>query len=234
MLDYPSPQVVSDSLPGIVFSLALVWLVCGTLWRVSIWLRARSALSIPLAPAPRSRVGVAARLTLEVFTFRSLWRADKSTWRASLLFHYGLLWLLIVHLRYAFEVLPMFLLPFIQYSGWATICFAGGLSVLLLRRIAVDRLRYVSAPSDYLHLILLLAIGLSGSLLKRQWPSGLYEVGEFVRGAFTVAWAPLPAHAGLILHLLCVLLLVLVFPVSKLIHGVGIVFSPTFNQRDRS
>lgn len=234
MQDYPSPRVVSDALPGIVFSLALLWLVCGTLWRVSVWLRSQSTLPIPLAPAPRSHMGVAARMALELLTFRSLFRADKITWVASLLFHYALMWLLIMHLRFAFDVLPLFLLPFIQFSGWASFCFVLGLSVLLLRRLLVERLRYISVPSDYLHLILLLAIGFSGLLLKRVWPSSLYEVGEFVRGIVTLSWAAMPAHTGLILHLLGVLLLVLVFPVSKLIHGLGIVFSPTFNQRDRS
>lgn len=219
---------------GIAYSVALLWLLCGISYRLSVWARAQSQLPIPLAPAPRSFIGVAARLALEIFTFRSLARADKITWLASLLFHYGLLWLLIVHLRFVFESLPLFLLPFIRFSGWATLCFVAGLAVLLLRRLTIDRLRYISAPSDYLHLVLLICIGLSGTLLKRVWPTGLYDVGEFLRGAMTLNWMPLPAHAGLIVHLVLVLVLLSVFPVSKLIHGAGIVFSPTFNQRDRS
>ncbi|MFK7993859.1 MAG: respiratory nitrate reductase subunit gamma [Granulosicoccus sp.] len=187
-----------------------------------------------MAPAPRSRAGVAGRLFLELFTFRSLARADKTTWLASLAFHYGLLWLFIVHLRFVFLALPPVLIPFIQFSGWASLCFFTGLTVLLIRRLLVDRIRYISNLSDYLHLVLLLAIGASGSLLKRVWPTNLYEVGEFFRGVLTLRWVELPDHAGLVLHLLLVLLLVVIFPISKLVHGVGIVFSPTFNQRDRS
>ena len=223
-----------DILLGIAYTLALLWLLCGTIYRMSVWVRSKSHLPIPLAPAPRNTRGVAVRLALEVFTFRSLARADKTTWIASLLFHYGLLWLLIVHLRFVFESLPLVLLPFIRFSGWAAVFFIIGLSILLLRRFIVDRLRYISAPSDYLHLVLLLCIGLSGILMKRVWPTSLYEVGQFLRGAMTFNWMPLPAHPGLIVHLVLVLILILVFPISKLIHGVGIVFSPTFNQRDRS
>ena len=234
MPDYPNPQVVFDTLLGIAYSLALLWLLCGTIYRMSVWVRSKSNLPIPLAPAPRNTLGVAVRLALEVFTFRSLARADKTTWLASLLFHYGLLWLLIVHLRFVFESLPLFLVPFIRFSGWAALCFIIGLSILLLRRLIVDRLRYISAPSDYLHLALLLCIGLSGALLKRVWPTSLYDVGQFLRGAMTLNWMPLPSHPGLIVHLVFVLMLLLVFPISKLVHGVGIVFSPTFNQRDRS
>ncbi|MFK7859866.1 MAG: respiratory nitrate reductase subunit gamma [Granulosicoccus sp.] len=223
-----------DTALGIAYSAALLWLLIGTLFRTSIWIRSRSRFLIPLAPAPRSSAGVAGRLVLELFAFRSLARANKTTWLASLAFHYGLLWLLIVHLRFVFETLPLFLILFIQFSGWASLCFMVGLSVLLLRRFVVDRLRYISSPSDYLHLLLLLAIGLSGIVLKRIWPTSLHEVGEFFRGVLTFSWAQIPNHAGLVLHLMLVLVLLLVFPVSKLVHGVGVVFSPTFNQRDRT
>lgn len=234
MLDYLNPRAVFDLALGIAYSVALLWLVCGTVYRTSIWLRSRSRFLIPLAPAPRSLAGVFGRLVLEIFTFRSLARANKTTWVASLAFHYGLLWLFIVHLRFVFEALPLFLIPFIQFSGWASLSLMLGLSVLLLRRFTIDRIRYISSPSDYLHLVLLLSIGLSGILLKRVWPTSLHAVGEFFRGALTFNWTQLPDHAGLLLHLLAVLVLLLVFPVSKLVHGVGVVFSPTFNQRDRS
>jgi len=162
-----SRRVVFDTAIGIAYSFALLWLLLGTLYRTAIWLRSRSQFLIPLAPAPRTQSAVLIRLVLEVFTFRSLARADKTTWLASLAFHYGLLWLLIVHLRFVYEALPLFLLPFIRFSGTASLCLLVGLTVLLCRRLIVDRIRYISSPSDYLHLLLLLAIGLSGVALKR-------------------------------------------------------------------
>lgn len=218
---------------GSAYSIALLWLLCGTLFRTAIWLRSRSRFLIPLAPAPRSKAGVLGRLALEFFAFRSLARASKITWLASLAFHYGLLWLLIMHLRFVFEQLPLFLIPFIQFSAWASCAFLLGLGVLLARRLLIDRIRYISALSDYLHLVLLLCIGLSGAMLKRVWPANLYEVGEFFRGVLTLQWFNLTLHVGLLIHLSFVLILLLVFPVSKLVHGVGVVFSPTFNQRDK-
>ena len=169
---------------------------------------------------------------LECFAFRSLARADSVTWLASLAFHYGLLLVLIVHLRFVFPQLPLWLIPFIRISGWATAGLMLGLAVLLLRRIIVDRIRYISAPSDYLHLILLLSVVASGAVLKRLWPTDLFAVGQFMRGAMTFGWQALPTHAGLWLHLGLVLVLMLIFPISKLLHGAGILFSPTFNQRD--
>ena len=223
---------MSDTLLGVGFSVALLWALVATSFRLWQWAKTPSPLPIPLTPAPSTRRGVVARLVLELFAFRSLLRANKTTWLASLLFHYGLLFVLIMHTRFLFDQLPMVLIPFIVWSGWAALAMFLGLSVLLARRVFVDRLRYISAPSDYLHLLLLLAIVVSGLCVKRVWPVNTIAVGDFLQGAVTFNWQALPDSAVLVLHLLLVLVLVVVFPVSKLLHGVGIVFSPTFNQRD--
>lgn len=224
--------VVFDNAMSIAYSAALVWLVGGILFRLSVWLRARSDFSIPLAPAPATRTGVAVRVILELLAFRSLWRGSRTTWWASIAFHYGLLFVLLMHLRFIFDYPPGWLIGIIGISGIASASMLVGLFVLLLRRCVIDRIRYVSSPSDYLHLLLILAIVITGLLLKRIWPVNLYQVAEFVQGLFTLNWQPLPEQAGLIAHLLLVLLLILVFPISKLLHGIAIVVSPTFVQRD--
>ena len=219
---------------GIAYSLALVWLLCATTLRTIQWLKSPANLRIPIAPAPRTRLAVVGRLLLEMLTFRSLARANVVTWVASLAFHYGLLFVLIMHLRFVFPALPLSLLPFIQWSGWSTVMMMFGLIVLLLRRCLIDRLRYISSPSDYLHILLLLGIASTGLLLKRVWPSDLYLVGEFLRGVLSFKWQALPDHAVLVMHLSLVLLLIVVFPISKLLHGIGIALSPTLAQRDVS
>jgi len=217
---------------AIALTLAVGIGVLGTLARVVVWARTPNPLPIPLAPAPRTTLGVAGRLGLELFAFRSLARASLPTWLPAILFHYGLLLVLLVHLRFLLPALPTWLLPFIGASGWATGALVAGLAALLLRRVAVDRVRRVSAPSDYLHLVLLLAIAFTGTALKRLWPVDLYPVGAFLRGVFTLDWQLLPAHAGLIAHLSTALVLLAVFPISKLVHAPGIAFAPTFHQRD--
>ena len=52
------------------------------------------------------------------------------------------------------------------------------------------------------------------------------------RGTLSLDWQPLPAAFGVYLHVSFVLLLIIIFPISKLVHGPGIVFSPTLHQRD--
>ena len=45
-------------------------------------------------------------------------------------------------------------------------------------------------------------------------------------------WQPLPADPVLLIHLTLVALLMIVFPISKLLHAPGVFFSPTRNQVD--
>jgi nitrate reductase gamma subunit len=57
-------------------------------------------------------------------------------------------------------------------------------------------------------------------------------VKAFFLGLMRFEINPLPAHPGLYLHLAMVVLLMLVFPQSKLMHAPGVFFSPTRNQVD--
>jgi hypothetical protein len=42
----------------------------------------------------------------------------------------------------------------------------------------------------------------------------------------------LPDHAGLFVHLFLVAVLLIIFPISKLLHAPGLFFSPSRNQVD--
>jgi nitrate reductase gamma subunit len=96
----------------------------------------------------------------------------------------------------------------------------------------VDRLRYISSPSDYLMLALLIAIAGTGLLMKYVWHTDIVALKAFVLGMMSFQWAPLPADPLLLLHLFLVIALMLVFPISKLLHAPGIFFSPTRNMVD--
>ncbi|HIJ31299.1 MAG TPA: nitrate reductase, partial [Gammaproteobacteria bacterium] len=57
---------------------------------------------------------------------------------------------------------------------------------------------------------------------------------HFMTGLMVFDWKPLPADPVLIAHLSLVIILMVVFPISKLMHAPGIFFSPTRNQIDDS
>ena len=105
-----------------------------------------------------------------------------------------------------------------------------GLFGLLLRRIVVDRIRYISSPSDYLMLLLLLAIAITGMLLRYTAHHEIFAVREFVLGIIRFSLRDLPSNLILYIHLGSVALFLAVFPFSKLMHFPAYFFSPSHNQ----
>jgi len=47
-------------------------------------------------------------------------------------------------------------------------------------------------------------------------------------------WQPIPTDPNLLVHLTAVILLMIIFPFSKLLHAPGIFFSPGRNQVDNA
>ena len=102
----------------------------------------------------------------EVVFFESLFKGSKWSWLFGWLFHFGMLVALARHLRYFTEPVWAWVVM-IQWIGvYAGIAMFLGLGGLWIRRVAVDRIRYITAPSDHLMLALLLAIAGSGLVMK--------------------------------------------------------------------
>jgi len=207
-------------------------LVAGVGYRVYEYARTPAPLKIPTTPAPLSRVGVAGRLIREIVLFASLFKASKWTWLFGWLFHFALLWVLLGHLRYFTE--PVWLLiPEIQtLNPYLGLAMVAGLAGLWARRFLVDRVRYISVPSDHLMLALLAAIALSGLVLRFLDHTDIVALKAFTLGLVYFDWQPLPGDPLVLLHLALVAMLMLVFPFSKLLHAPGLFFSPTRNQVD--
>jgi len=78
---------------------------------------------------------------------------------------------------------------------------------------------------------LIILIALSGLAMK--WVhTDIYAVKQFFIGLMYFQWAELPSDFVLLLHLTLVLVLMIIFPYSKLLHAPGLFFSPTRNQTD--
>ncbi len=213
------------------YSAALV-LGLGLALRIRRYATTPAPLKIPTTPAPTTRSGVALRMLRELTLFESLFKSNKWTWLFGWLFHFGLLLVLLRHLRYFIEPVwawVAFLQPFGKY---AAIPMVIGLAGLALRRIVVDRVRYISALSDHLMLALLIAIGLTGIAMSYSVGTDVVAVKAFFLGLMWFDWQPLPMDPLLHSHLILVALLMLIFPFSKLLHAPGVFFSPTRNQAD--
>jgi len=217
---------------ALLFYAATAILVVGVAYKCWVYARTPQPLKIPIPPAPTTRRGVVLRMFLEVTLFRSLFRANKWIWLFGWLFHVALLAVLLRHLRYFTEPVwawVALLQPFGLYAGFAMLAGLGG---LWARRFLVDRVRYISSPSDHLMLALLAAIAASGFAMKYLAHTDIVALKAFFLGLMAFDWQPLPADPALLVHLALVAALMIVFPVSKLLHAPGVFFSPSLNQVD--
>jgi nitrate reductase gamma subunit len=215
-----------------LFCAATAILVGGVAWKCWVYARTPQPLKIPIPPAPTTRRGVALRMLVEVTLFKSLFRSNKWIWLFGWIFHVALLAVLLRHLRYFTE--PVWgwvdlVQPVGLYAGFAMLL---GLAGLWARRFLVDRVRYISSPSDHLMLALLVAIAFSGLAMKYVAHTDIVALKAFFLGLMVFDWQPLPADPVLLLHLGLVATLMIVFPVSKLLHAPGVFFSPSLNQVD--
>lgn len=216
---------------GIVYAvllvLATVVLVVGVARKVAQYARTPAPLKIALTPAPTHATGVAWRLGREVFFFESLFRSSKWTWLFGWTFHVALFLVLMRHLRY-FQQPVWGVVELVQPLGtYAAFAMVAGLCGLWARRFLVDRVRYISTPSDHLMLALLLAIGVSGLVMRFVTHTDVVGVKTFVQALMHGSIAALPSDAALLIHLALVALLMAIFPISKLLHAPGLFFSPT-------
>ena len=217
---------------AVLFYLATAVFVVGLAFRISLYARTPAPLKIPTTPAPVTRQGVVARMFREVAFFQSLFKSNKWTWLFGWVFHVAMLLVVLRHLRYFTEPVWFWvelIQPFGKYAGFAMLA---GLLALWGRRFLVERIRYISGPSDHLMLVLLIGIAGSGLMMKYVAHTDIVAVKAFALGLMRFNWQPLPADPVLLVHLGLVLVLAIVFPFSKLLHAPGVFFSPSRNQVD--
>jgi len=217
----------------ILFYVAMITLVVGVLQ----YIRVPAPLKIALTPAPLTKTGVVYRFFTEIVLFNSLWRATKWTWIFGWVFHLSLLLAFFRHLRYVISpdsfLWPLVDLQVVQSFGhYAGFAMLFGLAGLFGRRIFVDRVRYISSPSDYLMLLLIMGIAGTGLLIAYVAHTDIVQLKAFIMGLFFLDWQNLPSDLILIAHLTMVIGLMMIFPVSKLIHAPGLFFAPTRYQID--
>jgi len=213
---------------------AVLVLIVGVGRKVFQYTTTPAPLKIPTTPAPTTRLGVALRMFKEVVFFQSLFKASRFTWIFGWLFHAGLFFVLLCHLRLFTESVWWWVAILAPFSRIAGFVMVAGLIGLLCRRLFVDRVRTISAPSDYLMLMLILTIAGTGLLMRIVSVADLGYAREFARGLVEFDFPGFSGSAVIHLHLLSVAILLIVFPFSKLLHAPGVFFSPSRNQTDNS
>ena len=198
--------------------------------------------------------GVVVRMAGEVFLFRSLFRntnteivggrpvygSAKWLWFFGLLFHGSLFIIVLRHLRFFTEPIAPAVTALSALDGFfeigvpslylSDVVLIAGLAFLLLRRIILAKVRYISLFADYFPLLLIAGIAATGLLMRHFFPVDQNALKTLAIGWITFApVAPTGISALFYIHLSFVFLLLFWFPFSKLMHMGGIFFCPTRN-----
>jgi len=212
------------------------------------WIRANNLDS------PHNTLGVAGRMAMEVLLFRSLFRSSsvqiqgnrvlyrdhKILWVAAMMFHWSMLLVVVRHSRFFFEPVPSLVSAVQSVDGFfqfgdpvlyvTTVGFLLGPAYLLTRRLMMPGVRYISLPSDYFALFLLLGIGATGVVMRHLFHTDVTAVKQLAMGLVTFRpVVPTGASPLFFVHLFLVSCLLAYLPFSKLMHMAGVLLSPTRN-----
>ncbi|MCK5426611.1 MAG: respiratory nitrate reductase subunit gamma, partial [Thermodesulfovibrionia bacterium] len=158
--------------------------------------------------------------------------AEKILWFGSWLFHVSFLLIILRHLRFFTYPVPGVVMSLQQIGIWAAWVFPLALLILIARRFLIDRMVVISLFQDYIILLLILGIGITGLLLKYFMRTNLVDVKAFILGVLTLSPVAVPDSLLFLIHLSFVMLLLVYFPFSKLMHAWGVLVSPTRLQTD--
>lgn len=191
---------------------------------------------LSLFPRPEGRLGRVWDALVDMFTLRGLFRVNKPLWIGGFIMHLGLLLIFVGHVRAFTDLYFLWNLlnwgpeqqqTFSAVAGTiAGTLFTVPLFYLLARRWS-GATKWLSTPEDFLVLLLLIGIALTGFHMRLLQEVQVQELHRFFGGLASFNWQPAPASAGasFVYHFALVQLLMVYFPFSKLMHTIGSVLS---------
>lgn len=204
--------------------------VAGLIWKLIRYLRTPMPLPHALTPAPTTESGAVLRVLGDLTIFPNLFKADKLLWAGAWIFHVALAAVLFRHIRYFTYPVPGLVLILETVALFFGVLFGAAILFLFWRRLGLPRTLYISNVPDYFVLALLGLIASSGLMVSYWLHVNIVDVKGFILGLMTFHPVAVPRHPLFLLHLFFVLLLMIYFPFSKLLHAGGIIFSPSRHQ----
>ena len=175
------------------------------------WWRGRAEDMVAVLPKRPLLLKTWALTLRDVVLFWRLLKVNPALWFGEYLFHSTFLLVVLRHLRYFLDPVPLWVWD-LQLSGLiAGYVLPFSLVYILAVRFFSEREKY-SSPANVLLLALIIAISSIGVLMHAFFKPNLVDVKYFALGLLSLAPAPLPTGVLFPLHLALVLVLVALVP----------------------
>lgn len=228
--------IVLGMLPYITMAVFIV----GMIYRLYVWSKTPQPGAMTLFPAPKDGSGLFFGVLKESLFFPSLLKGDKLLWVFAWVFHITLALIFVGHIRVftdfpaLWEALGINADQMSAISGGvAGIIIAFFAVLLLLRRVVILRVREISNFSDFLALLLIIAILTTGNLMRFGEHFDLEITRTYFSQmlTFSLTASAIPQSGMFMLHFLLAQILIMFLPFSKILHFGGIFFTQTVIQK---
>lgn len=219
--------------------ITLLCLIAGLSYRIQKWRKAAVA-NLALYPATKSRGELWRRNLSEIFMFESFRKEHLALWWQTWPLHVAIALIVLGHSRLITDWPLRVLLGMSAGSVNALSAWAGGAAGLvamltclglIVRRHTIQRVREISSGEDFIIVYLLLAIFVTGNIMRFVTHFDIALAREYFATLFTFQ-ARVPSDPLFLLHYFLVQLLLIYLPFGKLLHVPGVFFSRTLIAKD--
>ncbi len=218
--------------------ITIVVFLAGMIFRIRIWMKLPTP-GMTIFPAPKG--GTFSGVLKETIFFPGLFKTDKIFWGGAWIFHMMLALIFIGHARVFTDFPALWAAIGLSQDGVnnmsATIGGAAGIIIfvltlyLLFRRLIVQRVKEITALGDYIALLLVMAILITGNIMRFGEHFDLSITRAYFAALFTFCTVTLPENNMFLLHFFLAQLLIIYIPFSKILHFGGIFFSQSLIRR---
>ena len=223
---------------GVLPYLITVVFLAGMIYRFASWFRTPQPGKMTLFPAPTAMAG---SVVAEALFFPSLFKGDRVLWVFSWVFHATLGLVVLGHVRVFTALIDRALMALgmgpeaigamsAGVGGAAGIVLLGTGGLLLVRRLALRRVRQISGAPDFFALLLLIGIIATGDLMRFGAHFDLAQTRVWAWSLLTFA-PEIPEDGTFLIHALLAMLLIMYIPFSKILHFGGIFFTQALVKR---
>lgn len=218
---------------------AIVVFIGGMAYRIHVW-RKLASPPMTLFPAPEDNKSNTLNTVKEAVLFKSLFNGDRTLWIIAWVFHAVLLLIFLGHFRVFTGLIDSTLVEMGMSEdniktmsgaagGGAGVVILLATILLLVRRMMLPRVREITGAADYLALLLIAAIIITGNVMRFGAEHLDLEITRdyfFSLATFGNAMVSEALDDNVFLiHMCLALLLILCLPFSKLLHFGGIFFT---------